>query len=167
MSVYTLAHVNALSTLQELVSARDAMLKTLQEAETYMVPSLSLHTHITHTCMTKTHMTYVHHVQTTKKPVEGRGRGGGRGGRGGGGGGRGGGGDGELFSAKQVQEAAKVAAKEAAKEATAIAAKEANAIADKWINKINNVAAPPVAAPPSEDALKRARDEGEQRGAHS
>ena len=166
MSVYTLAHVNALSTLQELVSARDAMLKTLQEAETYMVPSLSLHTHITHTCMTKTHMTYVHHVQTTKKPVEGRGRGGGRGGRGGGGGGRGGGGDGELFSAKQVQEAAKVAAKEAAKEATAIAAKEANAIADKWINKINN-AAPPVAAPPSEDALKRASAEGEQRGAHS
>ena len=116
--------------------------------------------------MTKTHMTYVHHVQTTKKPVEGRGRGGGRGGRGGGGGGRGGGGDGELFSAKQVQEAAKVAAKEAAKEATAIAAKEANAIADKWINKINN-AAPPVAAPPSEDALKRASAEGEQRGAHS
>ena len=167
MSVYTLAHVNALSTLQELVSARDAMLKTLQEAETYMVPSLS-HTHITHTCMTKTHMTYVHHVQTTKKPVEGRGgRGGGRGGRGGGGGGRGGGGDGELFSAKQVQEAAKVAAKEAAKEATAIAAKEANAIADKWINKINNVAAPPVAARPSEDELERARDEGEQRGAHS
>ena len=59
-----------------------------------------------------------------------------------------------------------VAAKEAAKEATAIAAKEANAIADKWINKINN-AAPPVAAPPSEDALKRASAEGEQRGAHS
>ena len=67
----------------------------------------------------------------------------------------------------QAKAAEEEAAKEAAKEATAIAAKEANAIADKWINKINNVAAPPVAAPPSEDALKRARDEGEQRGAHS